>query len=91
MSSSRSGRIFTGRFHLFAAIAATAQKRFICVSLPPKPPPMRRTFTLTAFEGTPRTCATMCCASVGCCVEEWTSTSSSSPGRAKAMCPSRYM
>ena len=70
MSSSRSGRIFTARFHFFAATAATAAKRFGCVSLPPKPPPMRRTMIVTAFDGTPSTCATMCCTSDGCCVEE---------------------
>ena len=51
MSSSRSGRIFTARFHFFAATAATAAKRFGWVSLPPKPPPMRRTMIVTAFDG----------------------------------------
>ena len=70
MSSSRSGRIFTARRHFFAASAATAANRFACVSLPPNPPPMRRTMTVTAFDGTPSTCATMCWISVGCCVEE---------------------
>ena len=53
-----------------AATAATAAKRFGWVSLPPKPPPMRRTMMVTAFDGTPRTWATMCCTSDGCWVEE---------------------
>ena len=34
-----------------AATAATAAKRFGWVSLPPKPPPMRRTMMVTAFDG----------------------------------------
>jgi hypothetical protein len=41
-------------------------------SLPPKPPPMRRTSTRTALIGRWRAWATLCCTSVGCWVEEWT-------------------
>ena len=89
MSSSRSGRIFTARFHFLAASAATAAKRFGWVSFPPKPPPMRRTMMVMAFDGVPSTFATMCCTSLGCWVDEYTVTSSSSPGMAKAMWPSR--
>ena len=49
---------------------ATQANRLPCVSLPPKPPPMRRTSTVTACEATPSTLATMCWISVGCWVEE---------------------
>ena len=55
------------------------------LSLPPKPPPMRRSSTVTAWSATPSTLATLCCTSLGCCVEEWTWTSASSPGSRTAM------
>ena len=57
MSSSRSGRILTARPSFLAAIAASAANRLPCVSLPPKPPPMRRISTVTACDGTPSACA----------------------------------
>ena len=69
--------------------AATAAHRFPCVSFPPNPPPMRSTLTVTALWRMPSTAATINCTSLGCWVDEWTVTSSSSPGTAKAICPSR--
>ena len=80
---------FTARFSRLAAIAAMAANWLDCVSLPPKPPPMRRTCTVTALEGTPSAWPTMCWTSLGCWVEDQTVTSSSSPGMASAMWPSR--
>ena len=43
------------RPNFFAASAATAAKILDCVSLPPKAPPIRRTFTVTALDGTSST------------------------------------
>ncbi len=59
------------------------------LSLPPKPPPMRRTSTVTAASGRPSRRATMCCTSVGCWVEEKTWKAPSSPGSAWAIWVSR--
>ena len=42
------------------AAAAAAAGRLPWLSLPPNPPPMRRTSTVTAWVGTPSTCATLC-------------------------------
>lgn len=50
---------------------------------------MRRTFTVMALEGTPSTCATIRWTSLGCCVDTQTVISSSSPGIASAIWPSR--
>ncbi len=50
---------------------------------------MRRHSTVTALLGTPSTSATMCWISLGCWVEVRTVTSSSSPGIAIAIWPSR--
>ena len=52
-------------------------------------PEHRRTCTVTAFDTVPSACATMCCTSLGCCVDDQTVTSSSSPGMANAIWPSR--
>ena len=60
-----------------AAIAAQAQA---WLSLPPKPPPMRRVSTVTKASGMPRMRPTMCWTSVGSCVEAWTVISRPSPG-----------
>ena len=66
-----------------AASAAMAAQAQAWLSLPPKPPPIRRVSTVTKASGTPRTRATMCCVSVGSCVEACTVISSPSPGMAK--------
>ena len=42
----------------------------LVVSLPPKPPPMRRHCTVTAWLSMPSAWATQCCTSPGCCVLE---------------------
>ena len=56
MSSSRSGRSLAARPVFLATRAAMAANRLAWVSLPPKPPPMRRISTVTASSGTPSTC-----------------------------------
>ena len=89
MSSSRSGRILAARPVFLATRAATQANRFDWLSLPPKPPPIRRTSAVTAEFTVPSTLATSAWASEGCCVEVWTVTSSSSPGIASAIWPSR--
>ena len=53
MSSSRSRRSLTARPVLRATIAATHANSDICVSLPPKPPPMRRHSTTTSCAAMP--------------------------------------
>ncbi len=84
MSSSRSSRSFAGRAVRFATMATQAAIRLPCVSLPPNPPPRRRTSTVTALAGTPSTCATIAWHSEGCWFDESTCTSSPSPGQATA-------
>ena len=66
----RLARSFTGRFVFCAASAAMQQKIADCDSLPPKPPPIRRISTVTWFATSFSACATTCCISVGCCVEQ---------------------
>ena len=66
------GRI-TGLLSLRAAMAAQTAMWPACVSLPPKPPPMRRHSTRTACWSMPSACATQCCTSPGCWVLEWIS------------------
>ena len=72
MSSSRSSRSLTARPVLRARSAATHANSDICVSLPPKPPPIRRHSTTTSWSAMPSARATMCCTSPGCCVDTWT-------------------
>ena len=59
------------------------------VSLPPKPPPIRRTSTVTAWKGMPSTSATSFWVSLGCWLEVWTTTPSSSVGVTRQAWPSR--
>ena len=89
MSSSRSSRSFTGRPVRQASSAATQAMGAAWVSLPPKPPPMRRHSTVTAAAGSPSTFATRCCTSLGAWVELWTSMVPPSRGIAIATWPSR--
>ena len=70
----------TGRRVFAASNAATQAISEAWVSLPPKPPPMRRVSHTTAWSGMRSARATRCCTSVGCCVELRTSMSPSSPG-----------
>ena len=72
MSWVRVSRSRTGRPVSVDPRAAIAAYPWGCISLPPKPPPIRRHWTVTAWLGRPRTWATMSCVSVGCCVELWT-------------------
>ena len=60
-----------------------------CVSLPPKPPPMRSDSHTTSCAGRPSTCATTACVSLGCWVEHSTAMPWSSAGMAKLIWPSR--
>ena len=64
----RFSRSRTGRPVSIAPSAATAANPCGCISLPPKPPPMRRHCTVTRWFGMPSTCATISCVSDGCCV-----------------------
>ena len=50
-----------------AAMPATTDE---LLSLPPKPPPRRRTMQVTRLSSTPSRRALMCCTSLGFCVEE---------------------
>ena len=52
-----------------AASAASAAQAQAWLSLPPKPPPIRRVSTVTKESGRPRMRATMCWTSVGSWVE----------------------
>ena len=72
MSWVRLNRTRTGRPVTTVPSAAMAAYPCGCISLPPKPPPMRRHCTVTSWYGLPSTCETMSCVSVGCCVEDWT-------------------
>ena len=83
MSSSRSSLSLTGRRVWCASSAAMHANGAAWVSLPPKPPPMRRTSTVIAWCGLSSTLAIRCCTSLGCWVELHTSMSPSSPGTAK--------
>ena len=60
-----------------------------CISLPPKPPPIRRHCTVTSWLRSPRTCATISCVSDGCCVLLCTKTCPASSTLASAQCVSR--
>jgi hypothetical protein len=62
-----------------AASAATQANSADCDSLPPKPPPMRRHSTCTSWRAA-SACATRCCISLGCWVEQCTSMPPSSRG-----------
>ncbi|MNH38697.1 hypothetical protein D3C79_997730 [compost metagenome] len=70
MSSTRGRRILVG-WPVRCAITAHRQAGLAAwVSLPPKPPPMRRMSTTILFIGTSRTSATSFCTSVGFWVEQ---------------------
>ncbi len=62
----------TGRCSLAAATAAMQANGADCDSLPPKPPPIRRLSTCTRLASSFSACATRCCISLGCWVEQWT-------------------
>ena len=71
------------------ASATSAAQVLPCVSLPPNPPPMRGDCTTTLFRGMWSTCDTLAWTSDGCCVDEHTKTSPSSPRSAQTACVSR--
>ena len=68
MSMVRLSRSRTGRPVSVEPRAAIAAYPCGCISLPPKPPPMRRHWTVTSWLCRPRTCATISWVSDGCCV-----------------------
>ena len=61
----------------------------VAYAVPPKPPPMRRHSTRTAWLSMPMACATQCCTSPGCWVLEYTNHCFCSCGTAYATWPSR--
>ena len=87
MSISRGRRSFTGLPVWLAASAAAPATHEALLSLPPKPPPSRRTTAVTRLKSQPSRRAQICWTSVGCWVEECTTMSPSSPGSAKAIWP----
>ena len=89
MSWVRLSRSRTGRPVIVAPSAATAASPCGCISLPPKPPPIRRHCTVTALLARPSTCATISCVSVGCWVLDWTNTWPFSSTSASEQCVSR--
>ena len=60
ISSSRSYRIFAVELFRTAAIAQAHARAFPWLSLPPNPPPIRRTSTLMRFMSRPNVSATLC-------------------------------
>ncbi len=82
-------RNLTGRPVSLAPSAATAANPCGCISLPPKPPPIRRHCTVTSWLDTPSTCATISWVSEGCWVLLWTNTCPFSSIWASAACVSR--
>ena len=68
----RLSRNRTGRPVMMLPSAATAAKPCGCISLPPKPPPIRRHCTVISWLCLPSTCATISCVSDGCWVLDWT-------------------
>ena len=85
----RLSRSRTGRPVSVAPSAAIAAKPCGCISLPPKPPPMRRHCTVTSWLCLPSTWATISCVSEGCWVLLWTKTCSLSSTWARAQWVSR--
>ncbi|MCY1370386.1 hypothetical protein D9M69_574750 [compost metagenome] len=69
MSSMRGRRILVGRPVRWAITAHRQAGPAAWVSLPPKPPPMRRMSITTLLKEMPSTSATSFCTSVGFCVE----------------------
>ena len=69
MSSSRSSRSLPAARSRRAPSAASPATSAAWLSLPPKPPPMRRHLDRHGVVGSPSTWATTCCTSVGCWVE----------------------
>ena len=72
MSWVRFSRSRTGRPVSVAPSAAIAARPCGCISLPPKPPPIRRHCTVTACACSPSTWATISWVSDGCWVLDWT-------------------
>ena len=89
MSCCRVSRTRTGRPVSRAPSAATAAKPCGCISLPPKPPPIRTHCTVTWWLASPSTWATISWVSVGCWVLDWMKTWPSSSIVASDACVSR--
>ena len=85
----RFSRTRTGRPVSTAPRAAIAANPCGCISLPPKPPPMRRHCTVISWLCLPSTCATISWVSDGCWVLLWTKTCSLSSTWASAQWVSR--
>ena len=71
MSWVRFSRSSTGRPVMVAPSAAMAASPCGWNSLPPKPPPIRRHWTVMLCAGMPSTCETMSWVSDGCWVLDW--------------------
>ena len=89
MSWVRVSRSRTGRPVRVLPSAAIAAYPCGCISLPPKPPPIRRHCTVTSLLGRPSTCATISWVSVGCWVLHCTKTWPPSSTSASDACVSR--